>query len=844
MKIENKYCQKCKLHSNLKYPALLGRGETSPDILVMSVHPIIHSCETGDAWSSKAEVFVERAVTQAGLTAYYTYANRCVPLTLNDKGTRYIVRNATNTERNICKTFTVKLIRELRPKVVVCLGSVPMKQLLDNTLALEVARQKVYYHPELNVYIITTWDTLSIVGDDTLYKKQVLEDIDLAYRLCHRPVARKIKAQPVHLEDDFDINQYLLKLKEAEIFSFDLETTGLNAYKDRITDISFCCESGKGVHIDWAHMLDHMSLLQEVMQGPAKKIGHNGAFDCLFLHTHNIEVENYYFDTMIAYHTTTMSYEGSKSRALYQLKMMAWYFTTEGGYQTELGSGGIVAAQQSRNKKQATVEQESLFSDEELAVNYSELDYLDKELDDHNGYIAKIKSEKVKALGISGVPYYSAMDSDVTFRTYNILKHDIDTNYRELYHGLIMPWHRILRKMSQHGVLLDVPYMQKVREENLAQIEIIKYEFFKDIGFEFNIDSNNELTDFMYKKLGIKKDPEFVTDTGQPSTDIKALAHFSVDFPVLDYIIKYRNLTKQVSTYIDGFWEVMDDNHRIHPAFPQSNTATGRLASSSPNMQNLPRDNKIRNMIIPRPGYKILSADLSQAELRILAMLANDANMRGAFESGHDFHIYTACSMFGIPLDQFDKHNKEHAEKRTAAKAINFGVVFQMSARSLQTNMKQNYGVIISQEEAELFIAKFYEAYPQVGEWTAATKVQAGKDGYVDTFFGRRRYLPEIFSSIPWVKAAAERRAVNTPVQSTASDCAGYGLINIDKFITENNIPAAPIATIHDDILIECREDYAEMLRDHMVELMTAKVPKITIPLKADPNIFDRWAKV
>lgn len=1191
MNIENKYCTKCGLHKHVNYPCLSGKGVHNPDVLVIVSHPIIDECKNNQIWISKSEAIVEQRLTSKGLSAYFTYALKCTPFMIDKTSKK--VKKPTANEISMCTAHTIKLVQQLRPKVILCMGTVAMKQILGFSYSLTGTPGKVFYHPELDAHVVVTWDTIQILNEDTMYLEQFDTAIELVDSVVRRPKQRKITTAPRHLSDHYDIAKYLHELLTAEIFAFDLETTGTNPFKDRITDISFCHTVGQGVHILWADIQEHLPLFREVMASSVKKIGHNVAFDTLFLRTNSFIVNSVYWDTMLGAHMLSMSYEGKEIKSLYKLKMLAWHMTTEGGYETLL-EGGIVEAQKKRYSKTVTEDsQGALFSADDLAQNMNkELDMINLELDGYADFVANTKKARIAKFNMEPVHFYSAMDSDVTLRLYYYMRKDIENNYSWIFNEIVMPLNDALTRMTQHGCLLDLDYMNKVYADNAAKMDELKKYIHESVGYEFNIDSSTQVADLMYKKLKLKPHKDFMTKGGkqgkpQPATDELALKHYSAEQPILKDIIEYRNHAKQNSTYIDGFKELMDDFNKIHPSFMQATTATGRLSGNSPNLQNIPRDNTIRNMIIAPNGHKIVSADLSQAELRILAMLANDTAMIDAFKSGKDFHMLTACSMFGIPIDKFDKHIKEHSEARTAAKCldydtrvpteygiikirnfvkdvpdvdmfkhldhpikiinpvgnyteatqyyegglvegnivklengmllkgsndhkiltikndiitetalcnikpgdiiacqggvqdtlhvnpffrdyldiigtddynvamillmyistqatiqnnslkfqldnhdftillnilkvttgikkicgvdsnilyinnheltnlivrhnvicsgipeviwcsnketamhyiialankygytdgsklhinlpvtlaedlqqllfiwfgiltdcmdhmvinygsidalsnelksamqdrlplfelsanknytmffihdymayaqlkvvsvskcempvadlfvpdgnkfnaagipncncINFGVAYQQSARALAFGLKNDYGIEISVEQAENFINMFYRTYPDVTRWIADTKKFALKHGYVDTIYGRRRYLPDVRSSLQHVREAALRRSINTPVQSAASDVACIGLIRITKWLLENNIPAHPFSIVHDDILIDTPDDYVDIVKNKLVECMTTGLPRITIPIVADPEVFTKWHK-
>jgi DNA polymerase-1 len=436
------------------------------------------------------------------------------------------------------------------------------------------------------------------------------------------------------------------------------------------------------------------------------------------------------------------------------------------------------------------------------------------------------------------------MDADVTFQIYKKLKPQIDSEFKDVFYNLIMPLSTTLSRVEENGVLLDIPYVDSLLEENRNRTAEIKSKFFKKVRKEFNMDSAKELREVIYDHLRIPVEEEYMTNGGksgvkQPSTDKNAIEYLAKKHPILNGIVEYRKLEKENSTYLEGFKNHIDPvTGRVHTSFMQHSTATGRLSSTSPNTQNIPRDNRIRNMIIPREGYKLVTADLSQAELRLLAMMSNDRKMIDAFASGYDFHTYTACVMFNIDPKKFDKEkNPEHKEKRGLAKNINFGIVYQMGANSLASD------VGISLKEAQDFIDKFYNTYSGVKRWIDNTKAFALKHGYVETLHGRRRYLPYLYSTDQRIREGALRQAVNTPIQGTASDCACFGLIRTQRYIDDNNLRTEPIMIIHDEIVLETPEQEIDLMVEKLPYFMTQNLPKITIPLVAEAEVLNRWKK-
>lgn len=790
---KNVFCKKCKLHEAAAHPMILGRGNPNASVLLLGEAPGKTEDEQGQVFIGKSGQLLQNKINFVDLDCFVSNSCLCRP---KDK----TGGNATPTPTQIelCKPTTIDLILTMKPRVIVTLGAIAMQQLLGFSMNMEISRGKEFYHNVLDVTVIPTYHPAYLLRtNDSKFMQEFTNDLALAKKISNKPRARRILSNPVSYKDRFDIEKYLNELKKSESFSVDLETTSLDPRKGRITDISFCNAAGRGVHIEWKYIADKpelLDLLREALASPAEKIFHNADFDMRFLRSIGINVPGKIFDTMLAYHSMTMSYEGGKSAMLYRLKTMTWFMTQEGGYEDVLEDvGGIVGAQEeeekekeTKKKKKKDVDQGSLFDDSELAKaagfdpEYNtRLLYCDK-------YIASAKEERLKKLGIGRKAFYSAMDADVTFRIYKYLKQTIDSLYNYPFYNITMPLCKTLMRIHENGIMIDIPYVDAMIAENNEVAESVKKEFFKEAKYEFNINSTEQLREFMYDKLKLQVNPKYVTAKGkQPSTDEEAIVFFSEKKPILKKILDYRGVNKQTTTYFEGYKKLADENGRVYPSYLQIGTASGRLSARDPNLQNIPRDNRVRNMVIAPPGHKIIISDLSQIELRILAMIADDTNMINAFRSGLDLHAYTACLMFGIPVETFSKKIKEHDEKRTIAKTINFGIVYQMRAESLANSLE------IPLEKAQTFMKRFFEAYPKVPVWVEYIKAFARANGYVETIYGRRRYLPYIRSSESSFREGAERQAVNcvdelTEVLTSRGWLRYSDLTNHDSILTKN----------------------------------------------------------
>jgi uracil-DNA glycosylase family 4 len=867
----NSYCSKCGAYENCTNPCIIGEGSLKAPILFIGEGIGYYEDKNNTPIYKKEQV--NNVLSQIG-PYYITNATKCMlTKTTKEKDEKGIVRERkvlrapTGTEIDCCKAFTFKIINEMKPKVSVAMGSVVLKQLTGINMGMDVAHGKEFYHPYFDCYIIPTWDYDTLYKNDNLYKKQFNQDVKIALEKAKESPKRKPHKNLKTISTPVDIQEYLESLLTKEELVIDLETTGLDPKKDKITDIGLSTSPNEGVHIDWNNMLPHLDLLKKILESDIKVINHNIRFDAHFLFNIGITIKNMYFDTMLAYHTLTMSFEGSKTESLYKLKVMSYYMTTDGGHDSILDEFGGIAGfqniQKGKKKKIDDTIQDSLFSNDDIIQKDDRVNseqYKTEELDEHYNYVRKKQLEELKNLGFYYKDkdgkiiylykeYYTAMDANITFRIYRYLKMLIDEQYPFSFYEVTMPMNEVIFKIEQNGIMVDYDYMDKVLQENIEEMKKIEQTLFKEVKMEFNINSSKQVVDMMINKLKIKPDKKYSTPTGKPSSDDKAIKFYAQKKPVLNYILTYRELQKQNSNYLEGFKKLSDINtHRVHPSYLQHVTATSRLSCKNPSLHTTPKDNKIRNMIIPRPGWKLLVLDLSQIEIRILAMLANDIGMIAALESGFDFHSSTACKVFGILMEEFDRANPDHDSKRSYAKHINFGIAYLMGAKTLSGEIHT------TEEEAQQFIDMWFDAFPNVKRFLDETKNFIFKNKYVETLYGRRRYLPYIDSTYKTInkitgevyykyREEAIRQGTNCVIQSPASDVLSMGLIKNQKMIDKYKMETKIVGTVHDSILFESPEKEVEIISVEGVRNMTENIPKITIKLKSDVQILDKWEK-
>ncbi len=432
------------------------------------------------------------------------------------------------------------------------------------------------------------------------------------------------------------------------------------------------------------------------------------------------------------------------------------------------------------------------------------------------------KKKEIRKVPLSKLKEYACEDSDFTFRLKNIFGELLSGSGHEmLFREIEMPLLFVLMKMELAGVAIDRPRLLRLSGEISEKLKEIRKKIYKYAGLEFNINSNKQLQHILFEKLElpvIKK-----TKTGY-STDMEVLTELSGKHSIVPYIIDYRQFSKLANTYIDSLpLLVSKKTHRIHTSFNQTVTSTGRLSSSNPNLQNIPIRSeigkKIRSAFVPREGNLLMDADYSQVELRILAHLSGDPNLVKAFRDGADVHRRTAAMIYQLEEDDVT------AQMRSAAKTINFGVIYGLGARGLSKQI----GVTV--EEAREFIEGYFNKYPGVREFIEECKEKARQNGYTETMLGRRRELRDISSTNGRLRSFSERIAVNTPIQGTAADMIKVAMINIDKIVSEQNLTSRMIMQVHDELVFEIpfgEEDIMlEIVRTGMESALELKVPLI-----------------
>ena len=601
---------------------------------------------------------------------------------------------------------------------------------------------------------------------------------------------QKAKQNYQTIQTEKELEVFLKELKKQKEFCFDTETTGLNPFIDKLLGISFCWQEclayylpiaevrGEGLFEDIKINQTWLKKLQPIFADKKiAKIGHNLKFDSEMLINQGLEVNNLAFDTMIASYVLN---PGSRAHSLDNLAF------------TELGHQMISFADLTNNKK--------------LPITQVPLPKLAE---------------------------YSCEDADYTWRLYELLSKKLEKEkFVKLFEEIEMPLIPALIAMEQDGIKINAEYLKTFSKKIQKQIDSVSAKIFKLAGSEFNISSPMQLKEILFDKLQISTAGIGRIKTGF-STDAASLEKLKGRHKIIDLISDYRELSKLKNTYIDALPQLIEKSTgRVHTSFNQTITATGRLSSSEPNLQNIPiktaLGREVRKAFIAEKGYKLLAADYSQIELRIVASLANDQNMIKAFKEGQDIHTITAAKIHGLKPEEVTK------EIRRSAKEINFGIMYGMGASGVAQRTK------ITRDEAQDFIDKYFLAFPNIKKYIEETKEYAKDKGYVETMFGRRRYLPDIHSGVPNIAAAAERMAINMPIQGTAADLIKMAMIKIHSKLSQISPKSRMILQVHDELVFEVPEKETQKVADFVKKEME-DVYRFKCPIKVDVEVGDNW---
>ena len=593
------------------------------------------------------------------------------------------------------------------------------------------------------------------------------------------------------LFDQAEFDAWLARLKAADCFAFDTETTSIDAQKAQLVGVSFAIEAGQAAYVPLGHsymgvpqQLDRdavLAALKPLLEDPGKrKICQHGKYDMNVLMHYGIEMRGMTFDTMLE------SYVLDATATRHDMDSLALKYLGRGTIRFEDIAG--------KGAKQLTFDQ----------------------------------------IAVEQAGPYAAEDADVTLRLHQTLMNKLEAtpSLLKVLNEIEMPLVPVLARIERNGALVDANLLGLQSVELGNKLVELEREAFDIAGEEFNLGSPKQLCAILYDKLGCPVLSK--TAGGQPSTAESVLAELAEkDYPLPKVIMQHRSLSKLKGTYTDKLpQQINPRTGRIHTSYHQAVTATGRLSSSDPNLQNIPirtaEGRRIRQAFVAAPGYKLLAADYSQIELRIMAHLAQDAGLLHAFQNDLDVHRATAAEVFGVELDQVTN------DQRRSAKAINFGLIYGMSAFGLAKQIDVGRG------EAQAYIDRYFARYPGVLAYMERTRTQAAEQGFVETLFGRRLYLPEINSKNGAMRKGAERTAINAPMQGTAADIIKRAMIAVDNWLQESGLDARVILQVHDELVVEVREDLVEQVRAQILPLMSGAA-ELDVPLLVEAGVGNNW---
>jgi len=585
-------------------------------------------------------------------------------------------------------------------------------------------------------------------------------------------------------------NQLITEIKKHKTVCFDTETTGKDPNNSELVGVSFALEPGEAAYLplpeNYNEATQIISEFKAVFENTAvEKTGQNIKFDISILKWYDINVKGKLFDTMLAHY--------------------------------------LIEPDQRHNMDFLA----------EHYLNYKPVAY--SEVTEKKG-TKQMNMRQVQQSKPEELLEYAAEDADITLRLRRVLEPLLDRdNVRKLFDEIEMPLVPVLGAMEAEGVKLDTASLKEFSQQLQGEIDIVKHEIFQLAGEEFNISSPKQLGVILFEKLKITDKPK-LTKTKQYSTGEDVLTRLEKRHPIVAKILDYRSLTKLKSTYVDALPALISPRDgRLHTNYNQAVTATGRLSSTNPNLQNIPirteRGREIRKAFVPRnEDYLLLAADYSQIELRIIAELSGDEAMTKAFINGEDIHTATASKIYKVPPEEVTK------EMRRNAKMVNFGIVYGISAFGLAERLG------IPRSEARNIIEQYFEQYPGIKNYMEQSIRFAREHGYVETIMGRRRYLRDINSNNATVRGFAERNAINAPVQGSSADMIKIAMIRIFNDMENNNMKSKMIMQVHDELIFDAHKDEIEQLKPIVEQGMKNAIP-LKVPVVVDINTGHNWLK-
>jgi len=581
-----------------------------------------------------------------------------------------------------------------------------------------------------------------------------------------------------------DIQKIINEVKDSEVLCYDTETDGSDPIRATPVGISLCPEAGKAWYIpmnvegvlparEVCRLLTPLFTDQNIL-----KIAHNFKYDYLILKRAGLTVKGPCFDTMVAAYL--------------------------------------------------------LDANQKLKMDFLAKKYLGYEPIPIEKLIGTGRAQKT----MDEIPYddivdYACEDADITFQLYHVLKQELKNDeLLEIANDVDFPLISVLGDIELAGIRVDTEMLEQFSVELTKDLSVIEKKIFEEAGEEFNINSPQQLGNILFEKLEIPSKKK--TKTGQYSTAESVLTQLAVEHKVPALVLDYRSLSKLKSTYVDALPKLVNpETERIHTSFNQTVAATGRLSSSNPNMQNIPirteRGREIRKAFVPEDGFKILAADYSQVELRVIASISEDKAMIEAFRNDEDIHSRTAMEIYDL-----DTAGDVTADYRRKAKEVNFGIPYGVSAYGLASRLG------IGNSEGKEMIDQYFERFPGIKKYIDETIEYAKENGYVKTLLGRRRYIPNINSGNWNMRGFAERTAINMPIQGTAADIIKIAMNHIHEWLLQENLKSRMLLQVHDELVFEVHDNEADYVPDKIKSLMESAF-ELKVPLKVEMGLAENW---
>ncbi len=634
-------------------------------------------------------------------------------------------------------------------------------------------------------------DTLVEMFRDLEFKSWLAEQLDHADPTDATPAASPQQTDYQTITSRTELDKWIKKLQQAELFAFDTETTSLDYMQAELVGVSFSFETGSAAYVPCAHdypgapdQISRDELLQALkplLEDPDKiKIGQHMKYDMNVLARYDIDLQGVAYDTMLE------SYVLDSTATRHDMDSLSLKYL-----------------------EHKTIKFEEVAGKGAKQITFNQVD-----------------------LDIAGP--YASEDADVTLRLHQTLWPQLLAlpSLKNIFETIEIPLLPVLSRIERNGVLVDADMLAKQSSELAHAMLAIQKQSYEHAGGEFNLSSPKQIQQILFEQQGLpvlKKTPK-----GAPSTAEEVLQELALDYELPQLILNYRSMSKLKSTYTDKLPKQIDpDSGRVHTSYHQAVAATGRLSSTDPNLQNIPVRSKegrrIRQAFIAPPGSIVLAADYSQIELRIMAHLSEDPGLLTAFAEGLDVHRATAAEVFNLPADQVSD------DQRRSAKAINFGLIYGMSAFGLARQLG------ITRGEAQQYVNLYFERYPGVKQYMEQTREQAREQGYVETVYGRRLYLPEINARNGQRRQYAERTAINAPMQGTAADIIKLAMIDVDKWLQgDAGEQVRMIMQVHDELVFEVHESYLESATDEIRKRMQ-RAAELSVPLVVDIGTGENW---